>query len=229
MGGKSNQIVVVVPVYNEGKRAVLTIEEILSVLKKEKVVVVDDGSDKKSYSFLEKGFKNNKRTVLLKHMINLGKGAAMKTGAEWAFGNGAKGVIFIDSDGQHSPKYLPGFKRLLKKSGVVFGYRQLNGKMPFVRKWGNKIALNLVGKLFGIKRRDLLCGFMAMRKDIYKKLWWESNRYGVETEIATRVAKNKISFSELKIDTIYIDKYKGVTVIDALKILLNIPLWYLQK
>ncbi|MCK9273417.1 hypothetical protein M0P65_07820, partial [Candidatus Gracilibacteria bacterium] len=55
------------------------------------------------------------------------------------------------------------------------------------------------------------------------------SRYGIETEMAIKVGKNNIPFKEIRIDTIYIDKYKGVTVLDALKILTQIPFWYFQK
>lgn len=222
-------VFIVVPVYNEGQRAVKTVSLILQKSKLKKIVIVDDGSTDNSFKYLKESFNKNQRVYLLKHIINLGKGAAMKTGVGFAWKRGASAAIFIDADGQHDPRHILEFENLLKKSSVVFGYRELNKKMPWVRKAGNVLALKLVGGLFGIKRKDLLCGFMAIRKTVYEKICWTSCRYGVETEIATRVAKNKISFSEAKIDTIYFDKYKGVSLIDALKILVNIPFWYLQK
>ena len=45
----------------------------------------------------------------------------MKTGVEKAFKMGCDTIIFVDSDGQHNPKHLPEFKRLLKRSNLVFG------------------------------------------------------------------------------------------------------------
>ena len=53
-------------------------------------------------------------------------------------------------------------------------------------------------------------------------------------QIITGIAKEdrnrlSVSFSEIKIDTIYIDKYKGVTIFDAFKILGKIPFWYFEK
>jgi len=41
--------------------------------------------------------------------VNLGKGAAMKTGAEAAFKMGADAVVFMDSDGQHEPEEINNF------------------------------------------------------------------------------------------------------------------------
>lgn len=219
---------VIVPVYNEKSRVVKTISEILKNFAG-KVIVVDDGSRDGSFLLLKKKFGKNTRVVLLKHIINLGKGAAMKTGAEMAWKIGENAVIFIDADGQHNPKYLKIFEKGLDNFPIVFGYRELGQEMPLVRKWGNILAANLIRVLFGIKKRDLLSGYLGFRKEVYKKIKWNSQRYGIETEMATKIGKNKIPFSEIKIDTIYIDKYKGVSIIDAIKVLIQIPFWYFSK
>lgn len=222
------RITIVVPVYNESQRAVETIGEILRLTGQD-IIVVDDGSKDSSWNLLKKNFSKIGRIVLLRHVINLGKGAAMKTGAEMAWKLKAEAVIFIDADGQHNPEHLSDFEKSLMDHKLVFGYRRFNWKMPLVRKYGNILALKLVGILFNIKRRDLLCGFLGFRKEVYKKILWQSPRYGIETEMATRVGKNRLPFGEVKVDTIYIDKYKGVTMLDALKILSNVPFWYFRR
>jgi hypothetical protein len=142
---------------------------------------------------------------------------------------GAEAVIFVDADGQHNPQFLPEFEKNLENYDLVFGYRQLDKEMPFVRKWGNIMAKKIIKILFNVDRKEFLCGFLGFRKSVYKKIWWQSSRYGVETEIATKVGRNNLSYKEVKIDTIYVDKYKGVTLIDALKVLLKIPGWYFSK
>lgn len=220
---------VVVPVYNEENRVMGTVKQILKIDKNFKVVVVDDGSSDNSLRILKKHFSKNDRVTLSSHVINLGKGAAMKTGLKIAWKLGGEAVIFIDADGQHNPKYLPKFIKGLEKYPIVFGYRELNKNSPWIRRNGNKLAGWLVGVLFNIKRKDLLCGFLGFKKEFYKQIIWKSCRYGIETEMATKIGKNKIPFSEIKIDTIYIDKYKGVTIFDAFKILFKIPFWYFSK
>lgn len=222
-------IFVVVPVYNEEYRAVDTIKEILKVNKKIKVIVVDDGSVDNSLKILKNSFKKNKRVIISSHVINLGKGATMKTGLKIAFKLGALGVVFMDGDGQHNPKYLPKFIEKLDKYPVVFGYRLLNRNAPWVRRNGNKLANWFMKTFFNIQRKDLLCGFLGFKKEIYKQIKWESTRYGIETEMAIKVAKNKIPFYEIKIDTIYIDKYKGMTFFDAFKIFHKVPFWFFEK
>jgi glycosyltransferase involved in cell wall biosynthesis len=223
------KVFAVVPVFNEEGRAVDTVKKILKVDKNISVIVVDDGSFDNSLKILKRSFKKNDRVFIVNHVINLGKGAAMKTGLKIAWKLGGEAVIFVDADGQHSPKYLPKFIKVLEKSPIVFGYRELGKDSPWIRKNGNRFAGWLIGFLFNVKRKDLLCGFLGFRKDIYKKIGWTSSRYGIETEVAIKVGKNKIPFSEIKIDTIYIDKYKGVTILDAFKILFQVPFWYFSK
>lgn len=223
------KVFVVVPVYNEEYRAVETIKKIFSNVKDIGVIVVDDGSSDNSFKEIKEEFKHDNRVKAVRHLINLGKGAAMKTGAKIAWKMEADAVIFIDADGQHNPKYLPKFIEELNKFPIVFGYRELDKKSPWIRRNGNKFAGWLIGLLFNIKRKDLLCGYLGFKREVYKKIVWKSTRYGIETEMATKVGKNNIPFFEIKIDTIYIDKYKGVTVFDAIKILTKIPFWFFEK
>ncbi|KKQ71382.1 MAG: Glycosyl transferase family 2 [Candidatus Shapirobacteria bacterium GW2011_GWE1_38_92] len=222
------KIVVIMPLYNEGKRAVKTVLDVKKYFDGT-VVIVDDGSRDNSYNLLEKKFGQDKKVVILQHIINLGKGAAMKTGVKMAWSKGADSVIFIDADGQHNPKHLPAFEDALAREDLVFGYRSMGVEMPVIRRWGNIFSINLMKSMFNIKRADLLCGFFGFKRNVYKLIKWSESRYGVETEIAARVGKYQIPFKEVKIDTIYIDKYKGVTIFDAFKILIKLPYWYFRK
>jgi glycosyltransferase involved in cell wall biosynthesis len=222
------KIIVVVPVYNEESRVVEVIKKILESTGCQ-IVVVNDGSTDDTRQVLDKFLAKNKRVTLLNHLFNLGKGASVKTGVEKAWILGAEAVVIIDADGQHSPKDLPRFEKALKRYLIVFGYREFDGEVPYIRKLGNIVATNLVGWLWGVRRKDLLSGFIGFRKEIYKQIYWYSRRYGLETEIATKVGRYKIPFKEIKIDTIYLDKYKGVSVVDAIKILGQTPVWFFEK
>jgi glycosyltransferase involved in cell wall biosynthesis len=216
---------IIIPAFNENFRAVDTIDRVLRETKND-LIVIDDGSSDDTWKVLINKFRNNDRITLLSHAINLGKGAAMRTGVAMAWKMKGDSVVFIDADGQHNPKHLKDFEKELLSNDLVFGYRKLNGEMPFVRKWGNIIAKSLLRFLFNIKRKEFLCGYLGFKKSIYKQIKWSSTRYGVETEIATRVGKYQLKYSEIEVDTIYIDKYKGVSIFDAIKILLQIPIWY---
>ena len=213
---------VVITAFNEGPR----IEKVLKGVRKftEKIIVVDDGSTDRTSEVAK---KNGAR--VLRHRLNLGKGAGMKTGVGFAFESGAEAVILLDADGQHDPEHIPEFlKHLNRGSDIVFGIRNLSYGVPLVRYLGNKFGSILVNLFFGIYRSDMLCGYMAFTKKTYGKIKWDSGRYGVETEIVARTGKNKLKYTEIPIETIYKDKYKGVTILDAIGVLLNIPRWLIS-
>jgi glycosyltransferase involved in cell wall biosynthesis len=221
--GRRMKIYIVIPLYNEEKY----IGEVLSDLKKYKlpIIVVDDGSLDKSRLKVKE--LQNKQVTLLEHKINLGKGAAMKTGADYAFLHGAEAAIFMDSDNQHEAADITKFINALesKKYEVVFGTRNYNYTVPLIRYLGNKFASILLEVMFKIFVTDVLCGFKGMTKKAYEKLKWNSSGYGVETEIVARAGKVKLSFLEVPIQTIYHDKDKGVTILDALGILGQVMVW----
>lgn len=221
------KIIVVIPLFNEEKHAV----NVLKGLAKYnlQVVVVDDGSTDNSKSRIQNTKLNGVK--LLEHQVNLGKGAAMKTGADWSFDHGADAVVFFDSDDQHQQKDLAKFIEVLQtnKYDVVFGSRNFSYGVPLVRFLGNKIASVMIAALFNIYISDVICGFRAVTKKAYGKIRWESEGYGVETEMVVRVGKNKLKFCEIPVETVYHDSVKGVTVLDAFGIFFSVLKWKLSK
>jgi glycosyltransferase involved in cell wall biosynthesis len=214
---KRTDFYVVVPVYNEEKRLL----GFLRKLKKEtkQILLVDDGSTDKTTKIIR---KEKLRPIL--HAINLGKGAAMKTGAETAWKLGVNKVIYLDGDGQHDPKIIPAILEKLDKGyDMVFTARKMSRKIPLIRYLGNKIGTGLINIFFGINRSDPFCGCFGMSKIAYQLIKWNSQNYEVETEIVARLSKRDIRYTEIPISTVYLDKYKGITVLDALKILISIP------
>jgi glycosyltransferase involved in cell wall biosynthesis len=218
-------IFVVIPLFNEEKHITKVLKDLSPY--KIPVVVVDDGSNDNS-KFKVQNLKLG-NVKLLQHKINLGKGAAMKTGADYAFANGADAVIFVDSDGQHDMTDLPKFIEALssKDFDVVFGSRNYDYGVPLVRYLGNKFASVVMVWFFKVYISDVVCGFKGMTKDAYKKLRWDSSGYGVEAEIVARLGKNKLKFCEVPVKTIYHDKVKGVTILDAFGIFGEIIKWKL--
>lgn len=218
------KIMVVVPAYNEEKR----IRKVLKKLKSKKlpVVVVDDGSLDRT--FIE---ASGYGMTVLRHKVNLGKGAALRTGCKYAFSKGADAVILMDSDGQHLvedvDKFIHALK--LKRYDVIFGTRNYELGVPLVRYLGNKMASLLIKAMFGIYVSDLICGYRALTRRGFKKISWTSSGYGVETEMVVRSGQEELPVTEVDVATLYLDKYKGVTILDALGILVNVIKWRLGK
>ncbi|MAG91149.1 hypothetical protein CMO83_05430 [Candidatus Woesearchaeota archaeon] len=215
---KTSNIWAVIPAYNEEN-------EISSIVKKTKkyvknVVVVDDGSDDQT-----KQLAQNSGAKVLKHLVNLGKGAALKTGCDYVANKGAKFIIALDADAQHNPNDLPRFIEKLKKYDVIFSYRKLSREMPLILRIGNWFISNTVKFLYGIKLKDTQCGFRAFSIETYRKIRWNAPDYSMESEMISRAGKQRLKYVQIPIDTIYSDKYKGTTVLDGIKIVLNMFWW----
>jgi len=215
-------IFIVVPAFNEEKR----IGHVLADVKKTKlpVVVVDDGSTDRTFE-VAKRYK----VTALRHKVNLGKGAAMKTGAIAAFKLGANTVLFMDSDGQHSVNDIPKFIEQIKanRAEIYFGRRIINKKVPGERFLGNKFASLLTFWLYGVRVHDILCGFRAITKEAFKLIEWDSLGYEVETEMAIKVGKKNLRYLEVPVEMIYYDNTKGLTLTSGIGIIFEILKWKL--
>lgn len=209
---------IVIPGYNEAKHIPKVIES-LKKLGYKNILFVDDGSTDESLHKAEQA-----GAIVLSHVVNIGKGAAAKTGCDYAVEQGAKIIVLMDADGQHKSKDVPRFIEALKKSksDIVFGYRIMNSGMPPVMKFGNKLIGIVTVLLDGINLHDTQSGFRCFTARTYKKIRWKSNDYSMESEMISNVAKKKLKFSEIPIQTIYTDKFKGTTIFDGIKIFINI-------
>ena len=216
-----NKIFAIIPAYNEEKR----INKVIKETKKyvDNVIVVDDGSKDRTKDIAKKG-----KAVVLRHLVNLGKGAALKTGCDYAVKNKADIIIAIDADAQHDPNEIPKFLENIKKYDVVLAYRKPNKNMPFVLKFGNLFLNKTISFLYGIKIKDSQCGYRAFTAKAYKKLRWKASDYSMESEMIAKIGKYKLSYTEVPIETIYSDKYKGTTILDGVKIVFNLLLWKLN-
>ena len=217
-----NKIWVVIPAHNEEKH----IEKVVKKTKKfaKNILVVDDGSKDKTAIIAERS-----GAFVLWHIVNLGKGAALKTGCEYAIKKGAEKIVVLDADGQHDPKEIPEFVKALDNADIVFGYRRLNRKMPFILRYGNWFIFFMTKLLFGLKIVDTQCGYRAFTSNAYNKIKWDAQDYSMESEMVANVGKANLRYSQIPIETIYSDKYKGTTVIDGFKIVLNMIWWRFSR
>ena len=215
---ETHKIFAVIPAFNEEK----SIPKIIRKARKfaGKVIVVDDGSKDRTSEVAKKA-----GAIVLRHVVNLGKGAALKTGCDFALKNKAQYIVAIDADAQHKPEDIPRFIEKLKRYDIVFGCRKFSSKMPFVLKFGNWFIAEVTWLLYGIKLNDTQCGFRAFSGEAYKKVRWNAIDYAMESEMIARAGKQRLKYVQIPIETIYSDRYKGTTVIDGMKIVLNMIWW----
>lgn len=216
---KNTDIYIVVPMYNEAKRGAKCVQAIRAVWPR--VIVVNDGSTDATRQILE---RYAGEVTCLHLEKNVGKGMAMRRGAEAAFARGARAVIFMDGDNQHDPKHIAEFVRILKRGyTIVVGIRRLRTNIPGYRKFGNWLMSALMHVLFGIHIPDMMCGYRAFTKESWAQIPYRSRGYGVEVEMLTIVGRKRLPYQTLVVDTIYHDRYKGFSILDGLRILLCLP------
>jgi len=167
--------------------------------------------------------------MAIRHMINLGKGAALKTGCDIAVSENATNIVVIDADTQHKAADIPLFMKKLKTKDIVFGVRKFDKNMPTILKLGNAFITKTLSFLYGIDIPDVLCGFRAFTAESYKRIRWTSTDYAVEVEMLANSSKKGLTYDSVEIKTIYADRYKGTTIFDGLKIVWNMFLFKLTR
>lgn len=221
MSDPARRAFVVVPVYNEGARVGGLLQEVAREVPLDRVVVVDDGSQVP----VDRALVGEAR--LLRHAINLGKGMALRTGCEHALAQGATAVVLMDGDGQHEPRDLPRLLRALDDVDIAFGARDLGWKVPWVRLFGNRVVNAWTNTLFGLDLHDIWCGYRAFRAEVFPVLAWNASDYAADVEMAVRAGRARLRYCEVPIGAIYHDAYKGVTVLDGLRLLVQLFAWRL--
>lgn len=204
---------IVVPAYNEERYLAQVLQKLSPY--EGRVVVIDDGSQDQTAT-IARSFP----VYTLRHRLNLGKGAALRTACEFVFNHQqAASVILIDGDDQHDPAELPLFEQALAAGNqVVFGIRSEPQDMPWLRLKMNRLGSFLTYLLFGTYILDIPSGYKAFTCQAYQKIAWNSTDYAVELEIAARTAHAKMPFHYVNIKTIYHDTTKGMTMLDVLSV-----------
>ncbi len=168
----STKLIVVVPAYNEAERIRDTIKALRAISGKMKkrgidfrVYVVDDGSKDDTRAVAQAAGADR----ILRHKINQGLGAAIRTGLTAAERDAADIVIKFDADLQHDPNDIFNLiKPILEDSAdVVYGNRfnRIEYRMPFVRHIGNKVFTGLMRFLTGWPLKDSQPGIFAINRD----------------------------------------------------------------
>src|SRR3989338_7325644 len=224
---QQNIVWIIIPAKDEERHIGKVIEETKRYSEYfNNILVVDDGSSDSTTEIAKQ-----QSVQVIRHIINLGKGAALKTGCDYAIKKGAEIIIAMDADLQHEPKEIPNFLKVLKENNadIIFGYRKLTGEMPLILKFGNFFINTMFSLLYNIQVRDSQSGYRCFTKQAYQKIRWQSFDYSMESEMIARAGKNKLKYKEIPIQTIYHDKYKGTTVFDGIRIVVKMVWWKISR
>jgi len=185
--------------YNEEKQIEKTVKKLKNA-GYSNIVVVDDGSEDRTYELAK---KQNIR--VLRHAINMGQGAALRSGTDYALGKKAKYIIHFDADGQHRVEDIPAIMQPLLKdeAQICLGSRFLDKnkktKMPLHRTFYVKGGLMFTRIMTGLKITDTHNGFRAMTAKAAKEL--EITQDGMEhaSEILELIARKNIKYKEVHV------------------------------
>ena len=217
----------VIPAYNPDEYLIDVVDKIIKETNLP-IFILDDGSSKDSKVIFDKIVNNYSpnRITILKHAINLGKGAALKSIFNHILVNypNIKGVVTIDSDGQHSLKDSLNILRELEKKPNAFalGYRTFSKDIPLKSYIGNNISKFVYKIILGYDFKDTQTGLRGLSCDFMKEcLTINSNRFEFETEQLALAVNKNIPIVEIPIETIYIENNKKSSfrpLVDSFKI-----------
>ncbi len=179
------------------------------------VVIVDDGSGKE---YADIFCEMLPCADVIRHEVNRGKGAALKTGFEFIAESAGRGqidgyvVVTLDADGQHS---IPDAVQVTEaaeenRDALILGTRGFDTQVPVKSRLGNDITRGVFSFVTGVKIHDTQTGLRAFSDkqiDLMKNI--EGDRYEYEINVLLEYAKRNIKISEVPIKTIYLENNKS--------------------
>ncbi|KKQ54038.1 MAG: Glycosyl transferase family 2 [Parcubacteria group bacterium GW2011_GWA2_38_13] len=230
------KIIAVVPAYNESSTIGFVVKGLRG--RVDEIIVVDDGSKDNTYELAA-----SVGAVALRHFLNRGQGAALKTGIDYALGLGAEIIITFDADGQHDVKDIEKLIEPITKGSadVVLGSRfkkfqsskfkvQSYG-IPFFRFLILKLALIFTRITTGLKVTDTHNGLRALSMQAAQKINIQQDGMAHASEILEEIAKYNFRYIEVPITIHYTEysKQKGQSSWNAFKILWDLVVGKISK
>jgi glycosyltransferase involved in cell wall biosynthesis len=212
---------VVCPAFNEAK----TLGAVLAGLRAEghRVVVVDDGSEDNTARIAAEH-----ASAVVTHPVNLGQGAALKTGIDYAVMHGAEFIVTFDSDGQHRSSDIPRLLDALirNKADFALGSRFLGRpqSMPLVRKLLLRAATLFTSVTTGLYLTDTHNGLRAFTRRGAMALKFRQNRMAHASEILSDIAASGLAYVEVPVTIDYTEysMAKGQRTSDLVFVLLDL-------
>ena len=212
---------VVIAAYNEAGVIARVVAEVRR--RGYTVLLIDDGSADATAATAEMG-----GAVVIRHPVNLGQGAALQTGIEFALHEGADVIVTFDADGQHRVADIDGLIGALAEHDADFalGSRFLGGavNLPPARRLLLKAATWFTRITSGLSLTDTHNGFRAMTRRGARGIRLRQNRMAHASEFLNQVSASRLKYIEVPV-TIEYSAYslaKGQKLGNPLSILIDL-------
>ena len=199
------KVLAVVPAFREAGRVA---DVVRGVREHVPCLVVDDGSNDGTAEAAEAAGAD-----VVRHNVNRGKGAALKTGFAYAGEHQYNGVITLDADGQHDPVSIPDFLAAAEQGAdVVVGRREgwAEHGMPWLRRMTNRVTSAIVSRLGRCRVADSQCGYRYISVRAWSAACPETSSYDAESEILIRAGRLGFRITEVPVRTIYGDEVSKI-------------------
>jgi glycosyltransferase involved in cell wall biosynthesis len=183
---------IIIPCYNEKDllpQLISLVRE--SEVKEKEIILVDDGS-KDGTTEVIKAILEKEVDKVIYHPVNMGKGAAIRSGLAHASGDM---VIVQDADLEYDPAEYPKLVGPVAegKADVVFGSRFM-GEGPhrvhlFWHYVGNRLLTILSNMFTNLNLTDMETCYKLFRREILQQIQIRENGFGIEAELTAKVAK----------------------------------------
>ncbi len=211
---------VVIAAYNEAQVIARVVGEVAR--RGYRVVVVDDGSSDDTAE------RAATASMVVRHPINLGQGAALQTGIDYALRQGAEFIVTFDADGQHRSADIEHLVSALRDARADFalGSRFLGRTvaLPAARRLLLRAATVFTQLTTGLRLTDTHNGLRAMTRRGAGRIRLRQNRMAHASEILAQIAASGLPYVEVpvQIDYTAYSLAKGQRLGDALGILLDL-------
>ncbi len=204
-------VVVLIPAYNPNQSLVGVVQDLAAAGFKE-IVVVDDGSREDTQAFFDQ-VASFEQVTLLRHAVNLGKGAALKFGMNYIYNikknqDDFVGVVTADADGQHLAGDIAKVADELAahRQSLVLGVRAFAGDIPLRSRLGNVITEAVFRALVGVHITDTQTGLRGVPLALIPMfLRIAANRYEFELDMLVQCAEQKHPIAQIPIQTVYLE------------------------
>ena len=213
---------IIIPAFNESPGLAAVLESLLPL--NYGIIVIDDGSTDETYKIA-----GTFPVLLIRHVFNLGQGAALETGMEAARKLNADFVIHFDADGQHNPSDIAQLLVPLQKdeADIVFGSRFLEKKpsgLNFTKKIILKAGRWINYLITGILLTDAHNGLRAFNKKALHSIHFHQPGMAHASEILYEVRRKSLRYLEMPVHIRYTDysKRKGQGLLNSVNILFHL-------